>query len=73
MTADSAGKSSYMFDAESPEELARLISWDQLTTRNMGGALSGIPDPSSLRNILDLACGAGGWVLDVAFALPWCN
>ncbi len=36
----------------------------------MGGALSGIPDPSSLRNILDLACGADGWVLDVAFALP---
>jgi ubiquinone/menaquinone biosynthesis C-methylase UbiE len=70
MSTDNPDKSSYMFDAESPEELSRLMSWDGLMTRNMGGPLSGVTDPSSFRNILDLACGPGGWVLDSAFTLP---
>ncbi len=70
MTQDSPRNNSYMFDPESPEELARLISWDRVTTQSMGGPLVGIEKPSSLQNILDLACGPGGWVLDVAFALP---
>src|SRR5581483_12528370 len=60
----------YVFDSESPTEMARLINQDRTITQAMGGPLSGIPDPSGLQNILDLGCGPGGWVLDVAFALP---
>lgn len=63
-------QSGYFFDPESPAEMARLINLDQFITRNMGGPLVGIADPSSLHTIVDLACGPGGWVLDVAFAYP---
>jgi ubiquinone/menaquinone biosynthesis C-methylase UbiE len=61
---------SYIFDPNSPTELARLINQDRVITQAVGGALSGIPNQATLRNILDLGCGPGGWVLDVAFALP---
>jgi len=64
-----AATNTYIFDADSTTELARLINQERMTTQAMGGPLSGISDPEVLRNILDLGCGPGGWVLDVAFAL----
>jgi ubiquinone/menaquinone biosynthesis C-methylase UbiE len=66
---ESSPNNTYVFDPESPTEMARLINQDRILTQSMGGALSGIADPSSLRNILDLGCGPGSWVLDVAFEL----
>jgi ubiquinone/menaquinone biosynthesis C-methylase UbiE len=60
----------YVLDPESVAEMTRLIQLDQFTTRAMGGPLEEHPDPSQLRHILDLACGPGGWVLDVAFDYP---
>src|SRR6266700_1033604 len=60
----------YVFDPESPTEMARLINQDRAVTQAMGGPLLGITDPSSLHNILDLGSGPGGWALDAAFALP---
>jgi SAM-dependent methyltransferase len=60
----------YIFDSESPTEMARLIELDRYITKAIGGPLSGAPSPASLRQVLDLACGPGGWVLDVSFALP---
>jgi ubiquinone/menaquinone biosynthesis C-methylase UbiE len=65
-----SSRHTYVVDPESPTEMARLINQDRVITQAMGGPLSSVPDPSSLRNILDLACGPGSWVLDVAFALP---
>ncbi|GHP00603.1 hypothetical protein KSF_106500 [Reticulibacter mediterranei] len=59
----------YIFDPESPTELGRLIDQDRVVTQAMGGPLVGIDDSTSLHNILDLGCGPGSWVLDVAFAL----
>ena len=70
MAQDVPRKEGYIFDPESPEELARLIDWDRATTENMGGPLAEVERPEGLSDILDLACGPGGWVLDVAFALP---
>jgi SAM-dependent methyltransferase len=66
------GENTYVFDPESPAELARLIHQDRLTTREMGGPLVGLTEQeiAGLRNVLDLACGPGGWVLDVAFEHP---
>lgn len=61
---------SYVLDPDSPAELARLINQDRMVTQAMHGPLSGISDPSRLRNVVDLGCGPGGWVLDVAFELP---
>lgn len=73
MATDEPGKNTYIFDAESPAELARLINQDAITTRAMGGPFSGLTDDeiASLHHVLDLACGPGGWVLDVAFASPY--
>jgi SAM-dependent methyltransferase len=70
MTDDSPGDNTYLLDPESPEEMARLMNLDRFTTKAMGGPLAGIADSSRLQTILDLACGPGGWVLDVAFACP---
>jgi ubiquinone/menaquinone biosynthesis C-methylase UbiE len=70
MTMESSPSHTYVLDPNSPSELARLINQDRMITQAMGGPLSGVPDPSTLRNIVDLGCGPGGWVLDVAFALP---
>lgn len=60
----------YVFDPESPTEMVRLINQDRAVTQAMGGPLVGIANPLSLRNILDLGSGPGGWALDAAFALP---
>ncbi len=67
---ESSSSHTYVLDPDNPSELARLINQDRMVTQAMSGPLSGVPDPSSLRNIVDLGCGPGGWVLDVAFALP---
>jgi ubiquinone/menaquinone biosynthesis C-methylase UbiE len=67
---ESPSSHTYVFNPESPTEMARLINQDHMLTQSMGGPFSGLPDISSLHNILDLGCGSGGWVLDAASALP---
>lgn len=63
-------QSTYLFDQENTVELVRLINQDQFITRAMGGALGGLPELPEEAQILDLACGPGGWVIDTAYALP---
>jgi ubiquinone/menaquinone biosynthesis C-methylase UbiE len=60
----------YVIDAESPAETARLMKQDRLLTECMGGVFPEGVDLSTSTAILDLACGPGGWALDVAFAYP---
>jgi SAM-dependent methyltransferase len=67
---EAKNSNTYIFDPESPTEMARLIEPDRYITKAMGGPLSGVPSPASLNQVLDMACGPGGWVLDVSFALP---
>jgi len=62
--------SGYFIDVESAPEMARLIQQDMAMTRKMGGPLAEQANPSSFLRILDVGCGSGGWVLDVAFANP---
>ncbi len=50
--------------------VVRLIEQSRLFTQCMGGPLTGLPDPANFQSILDIACGPGDWVLDVAFAHP---
>nr|BBH92655.1 hypothetical protein KTA_08540 [Thermogemmatispora argillosa] len=63
----------YVIDAENAGELARLMHQDQMLTRGMGGLFpefaGGPPLPDGGR-VLDLACGPGGWALEVAFTYP---
>lgn len=60
----------YFIDAENAAEMARLMHQDRLTTKGMGGVLPEISDFSMLHDILDIACGPGGWAIDVAFEHP---
>ncbi len=69
-TGQPQNESSYIIDAESAAEMARLVSQDQLTTKSMGGVLPEQTDLSGIHRVLDIACGPGGWVLDVAFEHP---
>jgi ubiquinone/menaquinone biosynthesis C-methylase UbiE len=71
-TSSSSSGNTYLYDPEDPVELARLINVDRLVTRIMGGPLSGLTEEeiASLHNVIDLGCGPGGWVLDVAFEHP---
>lgn len=56
----------YVIDAESAAEMARLMRQDQLMTSGMGGVLPNI-DLSGVQRVLDLACGPGGWPLALAY------
>ncbi len=60
----------YVIDAESGEEMARLIDQDRLITRAMGGLFSERADLSVIVDVLDIGCGPGGWVQDVAHTYP---
>lgn len=57
-----------VIDTESTAELARLMRQDYLLTEGMGGIFPEGLDLSDVHRILDIACGPGGWVLEVAFA-----
>lgn len=63
-------ENTYILDSESAAEMTRLIGQDRLITRGMGGLFPEQTDTSHYSDILDIACGPGGWVCDVAFANP---
>ncbi len=71
-TSADRGEGEYFIDAENTAETARLMYQDRLTTEQMGGVLhEHSPEKiSTLKSVLDLACGPGGWVMDLAFASP---
>lgn len=68
-----SNESTYVFDNESATEMARLMYQDRLLTKGMGGLFSEQDDVSHMHDILDIACGPGGWVLDVAYTYPKIN
>jgi len=60
----------YVLDPESSAEMARLMLLDRLTTDGMHGIFPERIDLDSIQAILDIACGPGGWALDVAHTYP---
>ena len=66
-------ENTYFIDAENAAEMARLVHQDRLTTEGMGGLFPERADLSGIEDILDIACGPGGWTLDVAFEHPDIN
>src|SRR5438067_603028 len=69
--ADSSqSESTYVIDAENAAEMARLTNQSRLVTKAMGGLFPEGLDLSHIHRVLDIACGPGGWVLDVARAHP---
>jgi SAM-dependent methyltransferase len=67
---DSSGHNTYYTNPESAPEMVRLRKQDQLLTKYMGGLFPDSIDLSQIHDILDLACGPGGWVFDVAYTHP---
>lgn len=66
----SPDENTYFIDAENAAEMARLTVQDRLLTKTMGGLFPPQLDLYHIRHMLDVACGPGGWVLDVARAYP---
>jgi ubiquinone/menaquinone biosynthesis C-methylase UbiE len=64
-------QNAYVMDSESATEMARLINQDRVMTETMGGLFSERNgNLTGIQTILDIGCGPGGWVLDVARAYP---
>lgn len=63
--------STYMVqDRESKAEIARLNVQDRLLSTVMHGVLAEQPDPELFHDVLDVGCGAGGWVIEAAETYP---
>ena len=64
-------KNTYVNDPESGAEMARLLDQDRLITTSIGALW---PDEKEhtdiIHDALDIACGPGGWALEVAFKHP---
>ncbi|HEY4383051.1 MAG TPA: class I SAM-dependent methyltransferase [Ktedonobacteraceae bacterium] len=69
MPTDST-QNSYYIDPDSASETARLINQAHMLTEAMGGPLADHKDITHIHDILDLACGPGEWVLELASRYP---
>jgi ubiquinone/menaquinone biosynthesis C-methylase UbiE len=66
---DGHSENTYVIDStESSIEMARLMRQDLLLTQGMGGLFPEQTDLSDVHDILDIACGPGGWVIETAYA-----
>lgn len=72
MALDSTrGENTYLNDPESGAEMARLLEQDRTLTACMGGLFPEQGgDLSGIHEVLDVACGPGGWAREVASAYP---
>jgi ubiquinone/menaquinone biosynthesis C-methylase UbiE len=62
----SASTHTYFVDPEAGAELSRLMHQDRLMTQALEGPLPERQDMEKMEMLLDVACGPGGWVLEVA-------
>ena len=60
----------FVQDRANQDELQRLHIQDQLATTGMGGVLPEQDDVTIFQRILDVACGTGGWLIEVAKTYP---
>ncbi len=66
----SENQSTYFINPEEAAETGRLLLQDRSVTKEMGGVFPPDLDLSQMHLVLDLACGPGGWAVDVARAYP---
>jgi 2-polyprenyl-3-methyl-5-hydroxy-6-metoxy-1,4-benzoquinol methylase len=69
-SSGSSGHDEYFIEAENAAEMARLMLQDRLVTEAMGGVLLEQTDLSQVYQALDVACGPGGWLLDLVSRYP---
>lgn len=57
-------------DRTNQDELDRVRIQGELVTAGMSGPLPEQSDPAAFRRVLDVGCGAGDWLLELAAAYP---
>jgi len=57
-------------DRSNQEELDRVRIQGEMITAGMGGPLPEQPDPTIFKTVIDIACGAGDWLLELAATYP---
>src|SRR5690348_1882414 len=67
---DENNENTYIIDTESAAEMARLIDQSRSMNEAMGSLLPKNIDLKNVHSILDVACGPGEWVQEVAGLYP---
>lgn len=57
-------------DRSNQDELDRVRIQGELVTASMGGPLPEQANPEALRRVLDVGCGAGDWLIELATTYP---
>ncbi len=60
----------FVQDRSNEEEMNRLQVQDQMLTASMGGVLAEQSAPERFQRVLDVGCGTGGWLIEVAKTYP---
>ncbi len=60
----------FVQDRSNQEELQRVHLQDKLITLGMGGVLPEQLDPGIFRQVLDVGCGTGNWLIELAKMYP---
>ena len=60
----------FVQDRSNVEEMERLRVQDRLATASMGGVLPEQTEPQRFQRVLDVGCGTGSWLIEVAKTYP---